>query len=186
MRSPSTRRSFVYHDRGNHECNREVWIRRKRERGENILRGFVALHGPGNNWDTSVIKPRTRRHRKARGANPTYTHARKPDVFPGAHVTRLYDVAPIRGLWQCRSCPDLGLTPPGYTMSPPFGGYDDAVPAPILRHQAIRCRPVRGWAGRRCPAGRVRGKVASANDDPKVSRSRKDRLPDIEIRKCTP
>ncbi len=66
---------------------------------------------------------------------------------PGAHATRLYDVAPLGlGMWRAFGR-DLGLTPPGYTMSPRWGL---GCGGPLVRtwgsrHQAIRCRPVGAW-----------------------------------------
>ena len=66
---------------------------------------------------------------------------------PGAHAARLYDVAPL-GLGKCRDFgQDLGLTPPGYTMSPRWGlGCGGrSVGTWGSRRQAVRCRPVRAW-----------------------------------------
>ena len=78
------------------------------------------------------------------------------DRRPGAYATRLYDVAAWtwglrRQAIRCRRfaarnadarTTDLGLTPPGYTMSPLRGSERDAADARTwgLRRQAIRCR----------------------------------------------
>ncbi len=66
---------------------------------------------------------------------------------PGAHAARLYNVAPLGlGIWRAFG-PDLGLTPPGCTMSPRWGlGYGGRlVPTWGSRRQAVRCRPVGAW-----------------------------------------
>ena len=62
---------------------------------------------------------------------------------PGARATRLCDVAPSGlGIWRA-TAGDLGLAPPGCTMSPLRGSrYGGRLVATWgSRHQAVRCRP---------------------------------------------
>ena len=70
------------------------------------------------------------------------------DARPGAHAARLYDVAPL-GLGyggRLLATLDLGLTPPGCTMSPRWGwdmaGVCSRCSTWGSRRQAVRCRPV--------------------------------------------
>ncbi len=74
--------------------------------------------------------------------------------LPGARAPRLYDSAPLRGLQNKFNAQiherDLGLTPPGFTIPPRFGGFKttstpDHRSLPGARPpQALRFRPASG------------------------------------------
>ena len=46
-RTTTTGQAHVYHDLDNHECNREVWIRRNREHKEMSLNGWYQSYSAG-------------------------------------------------------------------------------------------------------------------------------------------
>ena len=82
--------------------------------------------------DLDVVFPQTAITTSPAGRKANGGLNSRRDIDPGANATRLYDFATVRGLWQCRSCPLLGLTPPGYRISPPFGGCHNSIRGPLL------------------------------------------------------